>query len=88
MTDDMRRMINILVDWMLIQQQAPDCLFERAVVMSILDEGGDHADRMQFALSIVFGIDPDSLSSFLGSEKGYAGLQEILLRCSRVFLKS
>lgn len=87
MTDDMRRMINILVDWMLIQQQAPGCLFERAVVMSILDGGDDHAHRMRFALSIAFGIDPDNLRGFLESEQSQ-GLDELLMRCSRVFLKS
>ena len=88
MTDDMRRMINILVDWMLIQKQAPDCIFSLEVVNLVLEGPDDHATRMKFALSLALGIEADSVRGALETDSGAASTQELLTRCSRVFLKT
>lgn len=88
MTDDMRRMINILVDWMLIQKQAPDCIFSLKVVNLVLAASDDHALRMRFALSLALGVEADCVRDVLKTESGAASTQDLLARCSRVFLKS
>ncbi|AXH60388.1 hypothetical protein PLA107_035035 (plasmid) [Pseudomonas amygdali pv. lachrymans str. M301315] len=88
MTDDMRRMINILVDWMLIQKQAPDCIFSLEVVNLVLGAPDDHALRMRFALSLALGIEPDNVRDVLKTDSGAASIEELLARCSRVFLKT
>ncbi|MBD8089341.1 hypothetical protein IFT48_05040 [Pseudomonas fluorescens] len=88
MTDDMRRIINILVDWMMIQGSGPKDLLQVAAVRKLLQGNDDHSLRMKLALSLSFGLDPDEVLIWIQTDQGEARLDELLVRCRKAFMNS
>lgn len=88
MTDDMRRIINILVDWLMLTGQDADLIFDCQTCISIASAEDEHSQRLVFALALALGLEESAVTEYLRSAEGRIRLAELLERCRKVFINS
>lgn len=81
MTEDLRRLLNIMGDWLLFQGLGREHLLRYESVIALLGADDDQAERLTFALALALGVESHLLARYLTTVVGGQALESLLEKC-------